>query len=433
LTLRLRLFLFLYDAAWTLGLPLVLAYLLWRSRRDRDYRCHIVERLGFYRQRMHRPVWIHAVSLGELRAAAPLARALLDRGEGVVFTHLTPAGRREAHRIFAAEIQAGRVASVWMAVDASWAVAGFFRAFRPRLGLVIEIEHWPRMILAARARGVPLFPCNAQYPRHSFEADRDRRHWRREVMALYAGAFVKSELQAERFRAAGVAPVEVTGETRFDLPVPPHMLEAGARIRDWFGPGRPIATFASTETPEDDLCISAILQCRAAAQAGAAPVPAFLWVPRRAEWFDHAAATLQAAGLTVLRRSQAFDGTLQPLVSAGATDVLLCDSIGEMFAFLAAADRVVVGGGFTAKGIHNIIEPLALGRAVITGPATGPYEYPFEEARAAGLAVSVADAAEMAAALMAPVPGPAEIEEFCAAHRGAVARTFAALDRLVPR
>lgn len=428
-----RVWLVLYDLFWTLGVPLALTYLLWRSRRDAGYRGQIAERLGRYRQRMQGPVWIHAVSLGEVRAAVPLAQALLDRGETLVLTHLTPAGRREAHRIFAADIAAGRVVSVWMAMDASWAVAGFFRAFRPRCGLVIEIEHWPRMILSARARGVPLFPCNAQYPRRSFDADQSRRRWRRDLMALYAGAFVKSDLQADRFRAAGLSPVVVTGETRFDLPVPPALIAAGAAIRHWFGPGRSIVTFASTETPEDALCIAGVLRWRAALSAAGDPPPAVIWVPRRAEFFDLAEATLRAAGLTVLRRSQAFDAGLAPLVPAGGADVLLCDSIGEMAAFLAAADRVVVGGGFTPKGIHNIIEPLALGRPVITGPATGPYEYPFEEARAAGIANRVTDAATLAAALQAPVPAPEGIEAFCAAHRGAVARTLAALDRLAPR
>jgi 3-deoxy-D-manno-octulosonic-acid transferase len=427
-SLRLRLFLGACDILWTLGLPLVLVYLLWRSRRDPGYRAQVGERLGLYRQRMRGTVWIHAVSLGELRAAAPLARAFLDRGEAVVFTHLTPAGRREAQRLFAAEVAAGRVASVWMAVDAGWAVGGFLRAFRPRLGLVIETEHWPRMIAMARARGVPLFRANAQISARRFGLGMGRWWWRG-VMALYAGALVKSDLQAARFRAAGVAPVVVTGETRFDLPVAAALVAAGQGIRGWFGAGRRVITFASTETEEDSLSLAAL---RRLGQDGG-PRPAVLWVPRRVEDFAASGAALAGAGLRVVRRSEAFDAALRPLKAAGEADVLLCDSIGEMAAFLVAADRVVVGGGFTGKGIHNIIEPLALGRAVVTGPATGPYEYPFEEARAAGLAVSVADAGAMAAALAAPLPDPAAILAFCAGHRGAVERTLAALDRLVPR
>jgi 3-deoxy-D-manno-octulosonic-acid transferase len=427
LSIWVRLFLLVWGIFWTLTLPGAIAYLLWRSRRDPDYRRHLAERLGRYPQRMRGPVWVHAVSLGEVRAAAPLVQAFLDRGEAVVLTHLTPAGRREAHRAFAAEIAAGRLASVWMAVDAGWALAGFLRAFRPRLGLVIETEHWPGMIARARARGVPLFRANAQISARRFGRSQGLWWWRG-VMALYAGALVKSDLQAARFRTAGVSPVVVTGETRFDLPVAPALIAAGQGIRDGLAPGRPVITFASTEAAEDALCIAAILALR---DRGARP--AVLWVPRRLEDIAASEAALAAAGLAVLRRSAAFDAALRPRADLDAADVLLCDSFGEMAAFLVAADRVVVGGGFTPRGIHNIIEPLALGRPVVTGPATGPYEYPFEEAKAAGLAVSVADAQGMAAALAAPVPARADILAFCEGHRGAVARTLAVLDRLVPR
>ncbi len=427
MSLRLRLFLILWDLLWTLGLPLVLAYLLWRGRRDPAYRAHPGERLGRYRQRMAGPVWVHAVSLGEVRSAVPLVQALLGRGERVVMTHLTPAGRREATRVFAAEIEAGNLASVWLPVETSWAYAGFFKAFRPRAGLVMEVEHWPRMIAAARVRGVPLFPCNAQYPLRSFTKDRPG-SLRRELIGLYAGALVKSELQAGRFRACGLTEVHVTGETRFDQPVPDHLLAAGHALRAWLAPSRPVVAIASAVEGEDATYVAALR----ALHAGGRP-PLVLYIPRRPERFAEVAATLVAAGFRLARRSDLLDTAFAAKGPPPEIDILLGDSLGEMYAYLAAADRVVVGGGFTPAGAHNIIEPLALARPVITGPQTWPIEYPFEEARAAGVALSVTDAPALAEAMMSFDPQPAAMERFFGDHAGAVARTLAAFDRLTRR
>ncbi len=425
--MSLRRFRLLYPLLAHLLLLPALAYLLWRSRRDAGYRAHPAERLGLYRQRMDGPVWLHAVSLGEVRSAVPLVRGLLDRGETVVLTHLTPAGRREASRVLAADIAAGRVASVWLPYETSWAYAAFFRAFRPRAGLVMEVEHWPQMILSARARGVPLFPCNAQYPRRSVLADR-RRPWRRGLIALYAGAFVKSELQAERFRATGLAGVEVTGETRFDQPVPATLRAAGARLRDWFAPGREVIAFASVVEGEDAIYLEAIRRLWSVP-----PRPAVLYIPRRPERFAETAGRLRAAGIAFVRRSEVLGPDLAPKASAPGVDLMLCDSLGEMYGFLAAATRVVVGGGFTPAGAHNIIEPLAAGRPVVTGPQTWPIEYPFEEARAAGVARAVAAPEDLAAAILSFTPEPATMARFFAAHSGASGRTLAALDRLTRR
>lgn len=425
--MRLRWFLPLYGLAWHLGLPVVLAYLLWRGRRDPLYARHLAERFGLYPQRMKASVWIHAVSLGEVRSAIPLIRALLARGERVVVTHFTPAGRRETERALAAEIAAGQVAAVWVPFETSWAYAGFFRAFCPRAGLVMEVEHWPRMILSARAAGVPLYPCNAQYPLRSFETDRDRRRWRFEAIGLYAGAFVKSELQAERFRQTGLTPVEVTGETRFDQPIPTAQVRAGLAARDWLSAPRVIA-IASAVEGEDSIYIQAIKSLREDLHT------LFVYVPRRPERFAEVARALADSGLRVATRTALFDADLRPRGEAPQIDVLLGDSLGEMHFYLSMADRAVVGGGFTDRGAHNIIEPLALGKPVVTGPVTWPIEYPFAEAQAAGLARSVPDAQALAEALRHPQdPAPEAIAAFIAAHSGAAARTLAALDRLTSR
>lgn len=436
--MRLWLFLRLWSLLWHLGLPVVLIYLWRRGRKDPLYSRHLAERLGRYAQRMQGAVWVHAVSLGEMRSAVPLIRALLDRGEPVVTTHFTPAGRREAERVFAAEIAAGRLAAVWVPIETAWAYAGFFRAFRPRAGLVMEIEIWPRMILAARAAAVPLFMCNAQYPTKSMARDA-KFTLRHKMMQSYAGAFVKSDLQARRFASVGVRTITVTGELRFDQPVPPHLVSAATALRPMLAGTRPVITFASVVEGEDDLYLDAISTALAHPSR-----PFVVYVPRKPERFDDVAAMIAARGLRVLRRSTTLDATLatprlpSPRRGRGdggegapseAPDLLLGDSLGEMYFYIALSDRVVTGGGFTPHGAHNIIEPLALQRPVIVGPEIHTIEYPAVEAIAAGVCLRVETPEALATALTDwPGPAPESIIRFFAAHSGAVARTLAALD-----
>ncbi|PVA06700.1 3-deoxy-D-manno-octulosonic acid transferase [Thalassorhabdomicrobium marinisediminis] len=413
----------LYPLLWVVLTTLVLAYLWHRSRRDPLYFKHLGERFGRYDALPQRPVWIHAVSLGETRSAVPLARDLLAAGERVVFTHFTPAGRREAQAVFGAEIAAGQVASVWVPLDMGWTFARFFRACRPKIGLTMEIEIWPAMILAAKRHGVPFYLCNAQYPVPSLARDSRGLRLRQRIMAQVAGAFVKSDLQAERFAGIGLGNIHVTGELRFDQPIPPALLKAAEDARAALPP-RPVITIASAVEGEDALYIDTI---RALLDA---PVPPLvIYVPRAPERFDAVAQMLQAAGLTIARRSVIFDAALrmQSPWPKGA-DVLLGDSMGEMYFYLSLAQRVVVGGGFHPKGAHNVIEPLALGKPVVTGPVTHTIEFPFREAEAAGVALSVADGMALINALGGPSWTSAErAQAFMAEHRGASARTAAAI------
>jgi 3-deoxy-D-manno-octulosonic-acid transferase len=421
--MRLWLFLRLWSVLWHLGLPFVLIYLWRRGRKDPVYLHHLGERFGRYPQPLSGAVWVHAVSLGEVRSAVPLIRALLDRGERVVITHFTPAGRREAERVFSAEIAAGKVKSVWVPLETSWAYAGFFTAFRPRLGLVMEIEIWPRMIFAAKAAGVPLYMCNAQYPTDSMARDA-RLGIRPALMRGVAGAFVKSDLQAERFASVGVQNILVTGELRFDQPIPAAHLAAAAALRPSLGPRRVIA-FASVTEAEEALFIAAaqeILSVRTP--------PIILFIPRAPERFDAVARTLTDKGVLFARRSKRLDRKFAPL-SQVPMDVLLGDSLGEMYFYLALADRVVVGGGFQPKGSHNIIEPLALKLPVLVGPHIQTIEYPAVEAIAAGVCHQTSAGKLVEDVLHWPDPASGAISAFVAAHSGATARTLAALAPLL--
>ncbi|NEX45776.1 3-deoxy-D-manno-octulosonic acid transferase [Rhodobacter sp. ETT8] len=439
-----RAFLLAWSALWTFGLPLVLAYLWKRGRKDPAYTAHLAERFGRYtvppdfgRKSMRNgPVWVHAVSLGELRSAVPLIRALLDRGEHVVTTHFTPAGRAEAQRVFAADIAAGRLCAVWVPLETGWAYRGFFRAFRPAYGLVMEIEIWPRMVAAARAHKVPLFMCNAQYPSRALARDSKGLRLRQRVMQGFAGALVKSDLQARRFAGVGVRNIAVTGELRFDQPVPPALVAAGQAARHWLGAAQTrVITIASAIEGEDATYLHAVHALRADHAARGLPMPLFAYVPRRPERFDEVAQTLSAEGLSLLRRSglaPAFDPAAWGPAPATTPDIFYGDTLGEMYGYLAIADQVIVGGGFNPKGAHNISEALVLGKPVITGPHTHTIEYPFAEAEAAGVARSVPDAAALAAALIADAAtDPARIAAFTAAHSDATAKTLAAIPQLL--
>jgi 3-deoxy-D-manno-octulosonic-acid transferase len=418
-----RLFLALWSLLWTLGLPFVLLYLRRRGRKDALYAQHIGERFGRYRQAMPGAVWVHAVSLGEMRSAVPLIRALLARGERVVTTHFTPAGRCEAEQIFPVEISEGRLAAVWVPFELSWCYRRFFRTFQPCLGLVMEIEIWPRMVFASRKAQVPLYMCNAQYPVKSIARDA-RLPLRPAVMRGFAGALVKSHLQAERFAAVGVANIHVTGELRFDQPIPPAQVAAGQAARTALAGERRVITFASAVEGEDDLYLDAI-----AAALRAPDAPFFVYVPRKPERFDDVAAMLSARGLAILRRSRVMGPDLA-VTDPHPADILLGDSLGEMYAYLAMADLVVTGGGFTPHGAHNIIEPLALGRPVIVGPEIQTIEYPAVEAIAAGVCFHAQTAAQLQAALTPegwPGPSRDEIDAFLAAHSGATEKTMQAI------
>ena len=430
---QLRLALWGYAVLWGVLLPLILVYLWRRGRHDALYSAHLGERFGGHHPFPPGAIWVHAVSLGELRSAVPMIRALLDRGERVVTTHFTPTGRREAARVFAADIAKGQIRVTWVPFELGFAYRRFFRTFAPKCGLVMEVEIWPRMIMAARRHGVPLFMCNAQYPSKSYVRDSQKTGLRAQVMRGFAGALVKSDLQAQRFASVGVQNIRVTGELRFDQPLPPHLVAAGVAARGWLGAQtRRIVTIASAVQGEDDLYITAILGLRAAHQTQGLPPPLFIYVPRKPERFDEVDALLASAGLPVAKRSQLMDAGLSPVGDAPQIDVLLGDSLGEMYAYLAMADTVIVGGGFTAKGAHNIIEPLALRKPVLTGPETWTIEFPFAEAEAAGVARSVPDGAALLAALVeSAAPDTTAIEAFFAAHSGATQRTIVALDQLL--
>ena len=439
MSLRLRLALLLYRALWWAALPLALLYLRARARRDPAYGRHVEERWG-RGPTLQGAVWVHAVSLGEMRSAAPLVRALLDRGERVVTTHLTPAGRRAAEAAFGPEIAEGRLVARYLPFETGPAWRRFLAATRPKLGLALEVEIWPLMIAEAARADFPLYLANSQVPGRSYRRARALARLLGHPVAGVAGVLTKSERQAARFRALGAPNVRVTGELRFDQPIPPALLEAAAALRPQIA--RPVVTVASVVEGEDALYLDSYRRLQAAFRARGAPPPLFIHVPRAPERFGLAGDFLEAEGQRVVRRSRSLDaglGVADPGALADA-DILLGDSMGEMYFYLALADLAMVGGGFLPSGAHNVIEPLALKKPVLSGPTIWTIEYPGEEAVEAGVLRLCASPAELAGEIERLLSDPAAMEGiaakaevFFAAHAGATARTMAVLAPLLDR
>ena len=385
-----RLALLLWDIAWHAGLPLVLLYLWHRGRKEPLYRQHMGERFGGGAAVPAGAIWIHAVSLGEMRAARPLVDALLERGEQVLVTNITAAGRAETLKLFAGAIEQGQLHVRWCPAEYAWAVRRFLAKHKPRFGMIMEIELWPRLIATCHARGLPLVQAQAQYPDKSFARDTKGLQIRAHVVRAFGLVMAKSGRHAERFRQLGARNVQVMGELRFEQPIPPAHLAAAAGLRAQLAPERPVFCLASTAPEEDALLIPVVRKLLDAAKQAGEPRPFIVYVPRHPKDFAATGARLKAAGLNMLQRSTGLDDTLSPGTPLpDDLDGLFGDSLGEINFYFALSDHVFIGDSFNGEGSHNIIEPLSLGKPVVVGPSIWGIEYPALEALEAGVLVKL--------------------------------------------
>jgi len=395
--------------------PLYLARLWWRGRRERTYRQAIPERLGLYAQARPEPgaLWLHAVSLGETRAAAPLIQALRERSPGLrlLLTHSTATGREAGMPL----LRPGDV-QAWLPYDTPGAVRRFLRHFRPAAGVLMETEIWPTLLLTAQQAGVPMVLANARLsPRSLRKGLRLKRLLHPAVRSL-ALVLAQTGADAERLRLAGARAVQVCGNLKFDMTPPPALLAQGRVWRE--AVRRPVVLAASTREGEEAPLL-------AAWQRLPAPRPLLLLVPRHPQRFGEVAALVGQAGLRLARRSEWTDTAP---AAAHEADVWLGDSMGEMPLYAAMADVALLGGSFAPLGGQNLIELAACGCPVVMGPHTFNFEEAAELALAAGAAQRVPDiehAVQSALALGAEGPHAAWAQRalhFAQGHRGATAR-----------
>lgn len=442
-TWRLSLMIGLYELLWHLLMPVFLLFLWRRGKKEPLYRAFWNERWGRTATALQCPLWVHSASMGEIRGAAPLVRALLAQGFPVLVTTLTPAGRTAAQKLFEADIAAGRAQVAYVPFELGSAVRRFIRQVRPRVAVMTEIDTWPVLLATIRRQGVPLAMANAQYPGKSIVRDRKWFGFRAGLFQAYQLVLCKSQTHAQRFRDVGCTRVEIAGETRFDLPVSPQQIAAAqTRVGQWalatgVPGGRPVVCFASAIVGEDEQFAQAMQQVRAGVAAASLPPPLFVYVPRSPQRFDTVAQLLEGAGLRVARRSRMLDAQFAPTADAPdmtTIDVLLGDSLGEMYFYLALSQVVVVGASFVPMGAHNIIEPLALKKPVMVGHSIWGIEYPGVEALAAGVLQQHMTIPSLSQALLhlltdaqAYAQAIAGAEAFYAEHGGATEKHLAVL------
>jgi 3-deoxy-D-manno-octulosonic-acid transferase len=390
----------LYTIGLRLALPFILLRLWWRGRREPGYREGVTERFGIYTGRQPEKVlWVHAVSVGEARAAAPLVRALkaLLPDHAVLMTCTTAAGRETLRQVYGDSVLAA-----FLPYDYPESVEGFLKRWSPRLGVLMETELWPNLLAFCAKHGVPVVLANARMSEKS--ALRYRR-WRALMgpgIRSLAAVCAQSEADAERLRSLGATRVVVTGNLKFDVALDAGQLTAG---REWKAKvGRPVLLLASTREGEEKILIEALparFECLVVV------------VPRHPQRFD------EVAQWTDARRTSKE-------IPSPNDKVYLGDTMGEMAFYYAACDVAVIGGSVLPLGGQNLIEALAAGVPVIVGPSMFNFAEPTRLALEAGAAIQVTDAAAAIGQAVELLSNPEKRREMgeagkrlCEAHRGA--------------
>ena len=409
----------LYSLLLYLLLPLALLRLLWRGRRAPAYRRRWGERLGFYGDRpMAAGLWIHAVSVGETQAAAPLIKHFLDRHPdlGVMVTTTTPTGSERLRALFE-----DRVRHVYLPYDLPLILNRFLDRVRPRLVLVMETEIWPNLLRVCERRGIPVILGNARLSARSARGYARLGGLTRETFARLSLVAAQAEADAQRFIARGVPAerVKVTGSIKFDLRQPASLEDKAEALRRLWGCDRPVWVAGSTHEGEEESLLAAqrrILETM--------PRALLVLVPRHPERFDRVAALAERSGLGLVRRST---GALCGPEAA----IFLGDTMGELPVLIAAADAAFIGGSLVPVGGHNLLEAAAVGVPV----AIGPHAFNFAEITrllvAEGAAMQVADAEELARLMIAWLGDAALRARIGEQGRQVVARNRGALGRLI--
>ncbi len=420
----------LYSFLVTILAPVAFAGVLCRGLRDRRYWTGLRERFGWGPPTGgpvggSSSIWLHAVSLGEIAAAAALVRALRTRYPEIPFvlSTATQTGRAHAQALFAGEADIR-----FLPYDTPGSVRRYLARVRPRLAIIMETELWPNLLHECRRRGVPVVFASARLTERSLS------RYRR-LGTLFSGVWAKSTLvaaqtaeDAERFIAIGAnrAGTRVIGNVKFDMRSGDALIDQGRALRLRYLGARPVWVAGSTHAGEEEQ----LLEAHAALLQELADALLVL-VPRHPQRFDSVSNLLARRGIRFDRRSRA--DAVRP-----EAQVLLVDTVGELAALYAAADVAFVGGSLVRVGGHNLLEPAALGVPVVTGPYNANSKDIARSLVETGGAMEVADASALSGALRRLFADPALRQrvgargrEFVAAHRGSVERLIDLIDPLL--
>ncbi|MFE2004507.1 lipid IV(A) 3-deoxy-D-manno-octulosonic acid transferase [Pseudomonas guariconensis] len=411
----------LYTLLFHLGLPLVALRLYLRARKAPAYGQRIAERFACKLAPMRQGgIWVHAVSVGESIAAAPMIRALLKAYPDlpITLTCMTPTGSERIRAMFAEE---PRIQHCYLPYDLPWAAGRFLDHVRPRLGIIMETELWPNHIHQCTKRGIPVALANARLSERSARGYARFAGLTGPMLAEMSLIAVQTEVEAERFRSLGARPecVQVTGSIKFDLKIDEQLQPRAKALREqWGAEQRPVWIAASTHEGEDALILEAhrqLLQVHGDAL--------LILVPRHPERFDAVYALCRDQFATVRR-------TLGTPVN-GQTAVLLGDTMGELLFLYALADIAFVGGSLVATGGHNPLEPAALALPVVMGPHVFNFLEITAMLREAGALQQVDDAEGLAGAIRRLIELPQDARRMGLAGKAVMQANQGALDRLV--
>jgi 3-deoxy-D-manno-octulosonic-acid transferase len=392
-----------YSLVMWLAQPLLRAKLAQRAKQEPMYAQHMAERFGYYEVSVSAVptappglVWVHAVSLGEARAAAILIAQLRDLlpGMRLLLTHGTATGRAEGAKL----LQSGDV-QAWLPWDTQGAVQRFLDHFKPRIGIVMETEVWPNLCAQAQRSGVPLVLANARLNERSARSAQRMAWIARPAYAAFSQVWAQTPEDAQRLQAVGAQQVSVQGNVKYDATLDAAMVQRGRAWRT--ASARPVVMLASSREGEEALFLEQIkakthINIAQAAIKFAAPMgqnantlqatrlpdPGVQWiiVPRHPQRFDDVAQMITQAGFSLSRRST-WDAQPTP------ADVWLGDTLGEMALYYGLADVALLGGSFAPLGGQNLIESIAAGCPVVMGPHTFNFADAAQTAQAQGAAV----------------------------------------------
>ncbi|MFT5534173.1 MAG: 3-deoxy-D-manno-octulosonic-acid transferase [Burkholderiaceae bacterium] len=416
----------LYSLAWWLAVPLVLVRLWWRGRLEPGYRQHIAERFGLAPRRIRTAplLWLHAVSVGETRAAEPLIDALLLAypQHDLLLTHMTPTGRATGAALFGHYGE--RLQQAYLPYDTGTMVGRFLDNFAPRICILMETELWPNVMACCTARDIPVVLVNARLSERSLAKAQRLGKLIADAAAQLACVAAQTADDATRIRSLGVHNVHVTGSIKFDVTPPPLSLQAGAQLRHQIG-ARPVLLCASTRAGEEVLLLEALARSTLPADI------LLLIVPRHPQRFNEVAMLIAEHGFDMQRRS---------VIGTQAADarVLLGDTMGELFTYFTACDIAWIGGSLLPLGGQNLIEACAVGKPVLLGPHTFNFALVSDEAIAAGAAMRVADADALFSAaatllrddVLRTAMGDSALQ-FAQQHRGATRRTMSVVEAVM--
>jgi len=422
-TLLLR---FLYTIAMYLATPLLVLRLLARGVRSRPYHRRWPERFGIFEAPgFNGSLWIHAVSVGEVNAAEPLIKALQRDypNAPLVITTVTPTGTARVHQLFG-----DSVFHVYLPYDLPFSVNRFMQRVRPQLALIVETEIWPNLYFACRHRGIPLMIVNARLSERSLRGYKPLRSLVRSSLRCVRQIAAQSRTDAARYRLLGADPRQlvVTGNMKFDMPIPCGAVTDGAAMREHWGARRPVWMAASTHEGEELAVLQAHLEV-----LKRLPDALLLLAPRHPERFRVVEQSVRSLGFTTA--SYSVDGLPLPM-----HQVFVIDAMGRLMPFFAASEVAFVGGSLVPIGGHNVLEPAALSIPVLVGPHTFNFEEITVSLMQQGGAERVANSEALGPDVLALLLDPARRERMGQAaqtvfdrERGAVHRIMRMIDSLL--